>query len=170
MWSDQGYKLAGPAYLCHILVLNIIDIGHVLRKINNITNCTRGESSSMLLLLMMRCFTARRHFSCHFGGGQLTYPRRFLARLLGSLPVLSAHSFASNCTSWISGRERMTVKNYFMTNLHERMLSDLRTEPAIVRIPGGRVSDRATTPGHRVWIFPVKRPIRFIITLALRNP
>ena len=33
-----------------------------------------------------------------------------------------------------------------MTNLHERMLPDVRIEPAIVRIPGGRASDRATVP------------------------
>ena len=38
-------------------------------------------------------------------------------------------------------------RNYFMTNLHERMLLDVRIEPAIVRIQGGRASDRATPPG-----------------------
>ena len=42
------------------------------------------------------CFTALRHFSGHFGHGQLTCPHCSWASLLGSLPVLSAHSFASN--------------------------------------------------------------------------
>ena len=34
-----------------------------------------------------------------------------------------------------------------MTNLHERTLPDPRIEPATVRMPGGRASDRATGPG-----------------------
>ena len=36
-----------------------------------------------------------------------------------------------------------------MANLNERMLSDVRIEPATVRIPGGRVSDRATAPARK---------------------
>ena len=38
-------------------------------------------------------------------------------------------------------------RNYFMTKLHEKMLPDVRIEPANVRIPSGRASDRATAPG-----------------------
>ena len=49
-----------------------------------------------LLLLSCWCFTALRHYSGHFGRGQLTYPHCSWASLLGSLLVLSAHSFASN--------------------------------------------------------------------------
>ena len=37
-----------------------------------------------------------------------------------------------------------------MPNLHERMLPGVRIEPSTVRIPGGRASDRATTPGNMV--------------------
>ena len=45
-----------------------------------------------------------------------------------------------------------------MTNLHERMLPDVRNEPATVRIPGGRGSDRATAPGYaKVKSFITKR-------------
>ena len=68
-------------------------------------------------------FTTLRHFSGNFGRSQLTYPHCSWASLLGSLPVLSAHYFASNwqmpflnqqngnnCPFWISGRERMTVE------------------------------------------------------------
>ena len=71
------------------------------------------------------------------------------ASLLGSLPVLSAHSFASNWQlSFLNQRKGENGRrNYFMTSLHERMLSDARIEPATVRIPGGRGSDRATAPG-----------------------
>ena len=48
-------------------------------------------------------------FKGHFERAQLTYQHHSWASLLGSLPVLSAHSFAStdNCPSWISGRETM---------------------------------------------------------------
>ena len=35
-----------------------------------------------------------------------------------------------------------------MTKLHKRMLPDVRIEPATIRIPGGRTSDRATVPGQ----------------------
>ena len=41
-------------------------------------------------------FMALQHISGHFGCGQLPYPHSSWANLLGSLPVLSAHSFASN--------------------------------------------------------------------------
>ena len=41
-------------------------------------------------------FTALQHILGHFGCGQLTLPHCSWASLLGSLPVLSAHSFASN--------------------------------------------------------------------------
>ena len=47
-------------------------------------------------LLLCWCFTALRHILGHFGRGQLTLPHCSWASLLGSLPVLSAHSFASN--------------------------------------------------------------------------
>ena len=42
------------------------------------------------------CFTALQHFSDRFGRGQLTFPHCSWASLLCSLPVLGAHSFASN--------------------------------------------------------------------------
>ena len=42
------------------------------------------------------CFTALQHILGHFERGQLPNPHCSWASLLGSLPVLSAHSFASN--------------------------------------------------------------------------
>ena len=97
---------------------------------------------SLLYDLLLRwCFMALQHFSGHFGRGQLTYPHCSWASLLGSLPV------TDNCPSWISGWER----NYFMTNLHDRMWPYVRMEPATARIPVGRASDRATAPGA-LWL------------------
>ena len=57
-----------------------------------------------------------------------------------------------NCPSWIRGRDRMAVE-LFMTNLNERMLPDVRIEPATVCIPGGRASYRATTPDFLILWF-----------------
>ena len=37
-----------------------------------------------------------------------------------------------------------------MTKLHERMLPDVRMEPATARISGGRASDKAAAPGDAV--------------------
>ena len=53
------------------------------------------------------CFTALRHFSGNFGRGQLTYPHCSWAILLGSLPVLSEHSFASKAK-----RNYMSVSDF----------------------------------------------------------
>ena len=76
------------------------------------------------------CFMALRHFSDHFGRGQLAYmyPHCPRASLLCSLPVLSAHSSASNwqllfLNQW---KGENSCRNYFMTNLHKRMLQDVR--------------------------------------------
>ena len=102
-----------------------------------------------LRLLLCWCFTALRHFSGHSGRSQLTYPHCSWASLLCSLPVLSAHSLASNWQLPVLNQRKggNGRRNDFMTNLHGRMLPEVRLEPATVRIPGGRVSDRATAPG-----------------------
>ena len=98
------------------------------------------------LLLLYWCFMALRHISGHFGHGQLSYPHGSWTSLLGSWLVLSAHSFASNWhLSFLNQRRRENGrKNVFMTNLYDKMLPDVRIEPATVRITDGRVSDRAT--------------------------
>ena len=65
---------------------------------------------------------------------------------------------SDNCPSWITvgggggggaggGNGR---RNYFMTDLHERMLPDRKIEPATVRIPGGGASKRATELGLQI--------------------
>ena len=53
-----------------------------------------------------------------------------------------------------------------MTNLHERMLPDVRIESATVCIPGGRASDPATVPGH---IFTASSHIMSDHQLELHN-
>ena len=79
----------------------------------------------------------------------LTYPYCFWTNLLGSLPVLRAHSFASNWQlPFLNQRKGENGRrNYFMTNLHERTFLYVRIKPATVHIPGRRASDRATAPG-----------------------
>ena len=80
---------------------------------------------------MRWCFTALWHFSCHFGRGQLTYPHYSWATLLGSLPVLSTF-FASNWQLSFLNQQKGENgrRNYFMINLHGRMLPGVRIEPA----------------------------------------
>ena len=100
----------------------------------------------------MLVFTALWHILGHFGRGQLSYPHCSWASLLGSLQVLSAHSFANNWQLPFLNQQKGEngPKNYFMTNLHERMLPDVRIEPATVRIPGRRASDWAIVPSSIV--------------------
>ena len=109
---------------------------------------------TLLLLCWCWCFTAIRHFSDNCGSGQLTYSHCSRSSLLGSLPVLSAHSFASNWQlPFLNQRKGENGRrNYFKINLHERMLPDVRIEPATVRITGRRASERAAAPGWR-WIW-----------------
>ena len=85
--------------------------------------------------------------------GQLTDPHYSWTSLLGSLLVLSAHSFASNLQlpflkQWKGENGR---KNYFMTNLYERMLPDMWIGPRERPHTGrGRASDRPTAPGLEI--------------------
>ena len=73
------------------------------------------------LLLLGWCFTALRYFPGHFGYGELIYPHCFWASLLGSLLVLSAHSFAINWQLPFLNQQKGENgrRNFFMTKLHE---------------------------------------------------
>ena len=84
-----------------------------------------------LIYLLWSCFTTLQHFSGHFEHGQLTYLHCSWASLLGSLALLSAHSFTSNWQlPFLNQRKGENGRrNYFMINLHKRMLPDMRIEP-----------------------------------------
>ena len=70
-------------------------VAHIkLRQELNICHLKQDLLYNMYLLLCC-CFTALRNISGHFGRSQLTFPHCSQASLLGSLPVLSAHFFAS---------------------------------------------------------------------------
>ena len=88
-------------------------------------------------ILFCWCLTPLWHFSGHSGLGQLSYPQCSWASLLGSLPILSPHSFASNWQLPFLNRchGENSRRNYFMNNLHERMFPDVRIEPVIISIP-----------------------------------
>ena len=90
-------------------VYKVLNFASICRIARCITFCVKRVLNSLIfrlyrecvkccvcLVVLCWCFTALRHFSGHFGRGQLTYPHCTWASLLGSLPVLSAHSFASN--------------------------------------------------------------------------
>ena len=89
-------------------------------------------------------FTALRHILGHFERGQPW------ASLLSSLPVLSAHCFASNWQlfSWISGRERMVLEFFFVTTSQRKnVLPSVGIELSIVRITGRLACDWSTVTG-----------------------
>ena len=96
------------------------------------------------------CFTALQHILGHFGRGQLTYPHCSWASLLGSLPVLSAHSFASNwqllfLNQWKRENGR---RNVFMTKSPRKNVPDVGIELGAACMPSELASDRATAPGQ----------------------
>ena len=116
---------------------------HIYR--NNAVSC------SCCVVIVLVFYAPSTHLGS-FRAGQLSYPHCSWANLLGSLQVLSAHSFANNwqlpfLNQWKGENGR---KNDFMTNLHKRMLPDVRIEPATIRTPGRRASDRAITTGNIV--------------------
>ena len=99
------------------------------------------------------CFTALQHILGNFGCGQLTYPHCSWASLLGSLPVLSAHSFASNWhLLFLNQRKRENGRrNVFMTKSPRKNVPDVGIELGAACMPSKHASDWATAPGH-TWI------------------
>ena len=81
--------------------------------------------------------------------GPSTLFRSFLARSL----FLSKNQYLVHILSPVtdncpieSGGENGR-RNYFITNLHKRMLPGNRIKPATIHIPGRRASHQATIPG-----------------------
>ena len=74
-----------------------MDLSEELSGLTTALSDSDSLANSMLLLLLCWCFTALRHFSCHCSW----------ASLLGSLSVLSTHSFASNLNDviWAASSE-----------------------------------------------------------------
>ena len=71
------------------------------------------------------------------------------ASLLGSLPVLSAHSYASNWQMpFLNQRKGENgFRFFFMIKSPRKNVPGVRIEPATVCLLGIRASDRASTPG-----------------------
>ena len=76
------------------------------------------------------CFTSFQHILGHFGCCQLPWPNCSWASLLGSLPVLSAHPFASNwqllfLNQW---KRENGCWNFFMTKSPRKTVPDVGIE------------------------------------------
>ena len=85
-------------------------------------NFTVKPQCSNLVGWLCWCFTALQHILGHFRRSQLTYPHCSWASLLGSLPVLSAHSFASNWQlSFLNQRKRENgCRNFFHDQISKK--------------------------------------------------
>ena len=95
-----------------------------------------------LLSLLCWCFTALWHILSNFGCGHLTCPHCCSASLLGSLPVLSAHSFASNRQlPFLIQQKGIAIEIISWSKVH-----GCEDRTMTVCIPGGRWSDWATAP------------------------
>ena len=108
----------------------------------------------LYMVLFDFCFMALRHILGHFGRGQLTYPHFSWASLLGSLPVLSAHSFASNwqLLFFIQWKRENGRRNVFMTKSPRKNVPDVGIELGAACMPSELASDRATAPGYYTWL------------------
>ena len=161
-------KLTGPWNIGHNVCYKYLEVKHRVILIHNpkvwcsyslqgkITGPHNIGHSGLHLfwgILLSWWFTALRQFSGHFGRGLLTYPHCSWANLLGSLPLLGAHSFASNWQlPFLNQRKGENGrKNYFITNLHKQILPDLTIEHVLSKIVDhtGRMS-RGSTVGCAV--------------------
>ena len=104
---------------------------------NNCRSCCQNKQAGGLQISLLRrkrrlllcwCFTALRHILGHFGRGQ---PHCSWASLLGSLPVLSAHSFPSNWQlPFSSQREGENGhRNVFMTKSQRKNVAGPGLKP-----------------------------------------
>ena len=101
------------------------------------------------LLLLHLCFTALRHILDHLERSQLTYTHCSWASLMGSLPVLSAHSFfASNCQlPFLNQREKLFHHRTPRKNVARR-----EDQTTTVRIPGGPDLTKLLHPAPRHFV------------------
>ena len=130
-WADAQVDLS--LHWAHI-ILSILSCG----------------GSNVNHICFSECFVLQTYDTFQVISGAVSKPGIHTV-LLGSLPVLSAHSFASNWPlPFLNQRKRENgCRNYLIMNLHERMLQDMRIKPQTILIPGGRASDRATAPGYK---------------------
>ena len=108
-WPLDMYHSTGHVLPCIVWSL-MSSLSRIFQSYHNSVWLQQGTQCSLLLcclnevsclrhatlLLLSLCFTALRHILGHSGCGQLTYPHCSWTSILGSLPVLSGHSFASN--------------------------------------------------------------------------
>ena len=103
-----------------------------------------------------------QHIVGHFGRSQLSSSHCSWASLLGSLPVLSAHSFAS---SWYllflnQWKRENGCRNFFMTKSPRKNVPDVGIKLGAVCMPSGHAFDRATAP-HFVFQVSAWKKIRY---------
>ena len=93
---------------------------------------------------------ALQHILGHFGRGQLPIPHCSSASLLGSLPELSAHSFASNWQLLFLNQQKRENghRSFFMTKSPWKNVPDRwGIELGVACMPSGHASNRATASG-----------------------
>ena len=113
------------------------------------TLCFRQRTADLLLLLLLLllCLVGLSTFFMPFRARSVNPSPLFLCKP----PKQFTSTFASNWQMpfFNQRKGKNGRRNYFMTNLYERILPDVRIEPATVRIPGVRATDRDTTPANR---------------------
>ena len=114
----QAVHCIPPVAVCSVLPL-LVDGAQTLCSIH----LFQIASLSVILFWFDFCFTALQHILGHFGRGRLIQPHYSWASLLGSLPVLSAHNFASNWQLLFLNRRKWEngFRNVSWPSLHERM-------------------------------------------------
>ena len=116
---------------------------------NNLRRCYTvlvNKKARILCRFGLICFTANILGS--FGRGHLTWPHCSWASLLGSLPVLSAHSWQ---LLFLNQRKRENGRrNVLMTKSPRKNVPDVGIEFGAACMPSEHASDRATAPGKNI--------------------
>ena len=108
------------------------------------------NDSTGVLLVWFLFYGPSTHFRS-FGHSLLAWPHCSWENLLGSLPVLSAHSFASNWQLLFLNQQKRENgrRNFFITRSPRKNVPDVGIELGAACMPSGHASDWATTPGYR---------------------
>ena len=105
--------------------------------------------SYMGVLVLSQFYSPSTHFTSFRARSVTLKPHCSWASLLGSLPVLFAHSFTSNWhLLFLNQRKRENChRNFFMTKSPRKNVPDVGIELGAACMPSGHASDRATAPG-----------------------
>ena len=136
-------------------ILSIVEVQRWRHKTRDESNVIKITLNVNWFLVWFLFYSPSTHFRS-FRARSVNLATLFLGKPTGSLPVLSAHSFASNWQLlFLSQRKRENgPRNVFMTKSPRKNVPDVGIELKAACMPSEHASDRATAPSSMLIGFP----------------